>query len=141
MAKILKIVDFDAHNIVSVKPTLMGLDLPETVEPDDSEADIIENQPEEKDGAEASTLMAEAQAHVEAMLNQAEVKIENWKEAAQKEGWEAGYIQAKQAAEAVLEFLKDKLPAPLAGQLDGLLENPGMADQAAGLLGGLFGKK
>ncbi|MCA9942741.1 MAG: DUF2267 domain-containing protein [Ardenticatenaceae bacterium] len=49
--------------------------------------------------------------------------------------------QAKQAAEAVLEFLKDKLPAPLAGQLDGLLENPGMADQAAGLLGGLFGKK
>ena len=102
MAKILKIVDFDAHNIVSVKPTLMGHDLPETVEPDDSEADIIENQPEEKDGAEASTLMAEAQAHVEAMLNQAEVKIENWKEAAQKEGWEAGYIQAQQAAEAEL---------------------------------------
>ncbi len=49
--------------------------------------------------------------------------------------------QAQKAAEAVLEFLKDKLPAPLAGQLDNLLENPGAADQAAGLLGNLFGNK
>jgi uncharacterized protein (DUF2267 family) len=49
--------------------------------------------------------------------------------------------QAKQAAEAVLEFLKEKLPAPLAGQLDNLLENPGLANQAAGLLDNLFGKK
>ena len=49
--------------------------------------------------------------------------------------------QAQKAAEAVLDFLKQKLPAPLAGQLDNLLENPGMADQASNLLGGLFGKK
>lgn len=49
--------------------------------------------------------------------------------------------QARQAAEAVLEFLKDKLPAPLASQLDNLLENPGAADQATDLLGNLFGKK
>lgn len=49
--------------------------------------------------------------------------------------------QAQKAAEAVLEFLKDKLPAPLAGQLDNLLENPGAADQTAGLLGNLFGNK
>ena len=49
--------------------------------------------------------------------------------------------QAKQAAEAVLEFLKEKLPAPLSSQLDNLLENPGVANQAAGLLGGLFGNK
>lgn len=49
--------------------------------------------------------------------------------------------QAKKAAEAVLEFLKEKLPAPIAGQLDNLLENPGIADQASGLLGNLFGKK
>jgi uncharacterized protein (DUF2267 family) len=49
--------------------------------------------------------------------------------------------QAQKAADAVLEFLKEKLPAPLAGQLDNLLENPGLADQASNLLGGLFGKK
>lgn len=49
--------------------------------------------------------------------------------------------QARKAAEAVLDFLKEKLPAPLAGQLDNLLENPGIADQAAGLLDNLFGKK
>lgn len=49
--------------------------------------------------------------------------------------------QAKKAAEAVLEFLKEKLPAPLAGQLDNLIENPGIADQASGLLDNLFGKK
>ena len=49
--------------------------------------------------------------------------------------------QAKKAAEAVLEFLKEKLPAPLASQLDNLIENPGLADQASGLLDNLFGKK
>lgn len=49
--------------------------------------------------------------------------------------------QARQAAEAVLEFLKDKLPAPLASQLDKLIENPGTTNQAAGLLDNLFGKK
>ncbi|GJM39835.1 MAG: hypothetical protein DHS20C20_01170 [Ardenticatenaceae bacterium] len=49
--------------------------------------------------------------------------------------------QAQKAAEAVLDFLKEKLPAPLAGQLDNLLENPGMADQASNILGNLFGKK
>lgn len=49
--------------------------------------------------------------------------------------------QAKQAAEAVLEFLKEKLPAPLAAQLDKVVENPAVANQAAGLLDNLFGKK
>lgn len=49
--------------------------------------------------------------------------------------------QAQKAAEAVLEFLKDKLPAPLAGQLDKLVENPAATNQAANLLDNLFGKK
>ncbi|WP_420643472.1 DUF2267 domain-containing protein [Candidatus Leptofilum sp.] len=49
--------------------------------------------------------------------------------------------QAQKAAEAVLDFLKEKLPAPLAGQVDSLLENPGMVDQASNVLGNLFGKK
>ncbi len=38
--------------------------------------------------------------------------------------------QAKQAAEAVIAFLKKKLPAPLAGQIDNALENEQMMDQA-----------
>lgn len=54
--------------------------------------------------------------------------------------------QARQAAEAVIGFLKDKLPAPIASQLDGVLSgqaNPddiaGQAGQALGGLGGMFG--
>ena len=50
--------------------------------------------------------------------------------------------QAKQAAEAVIEFLKDKLPAPIAGQLDSVLGG-GSAGGAGDLLKkgmGLFGK-
>jgi uncharacterized protein (DUF2267 family) len=42
--------------------------------------------------------------------------------------------QARQAAEAVLKFLKEKLPAPLAGQLDNFLENEGTADAAQDML-------
>lgn len=45
--------------------------------------------------------------------------------------------QARQAVTVVLNFLKERLPAPLASQVDGILNNPG----AAGALGGLFGKK
>ena len=51
--------------------------------------------------------------------------------------------QAKQAVETVLGFLKDKLPAPVAGQIEGVLKGGGMPD-AGGIgkkLGGLFGKK
>lgn len=49
---------------------------------------------------------------------------------------------AKQAAEAVLAFLKDKLPAPIASQIDGVLGGKGPdLGTAAGALGGMFGKK
>lgn len=50
--------------------------------------------------------------------------------------------QAKQAVETVVGFLKDKLPAPIAGQIDALLKGDvsGLGD-VAGQLGGLFGKK
>jgi hypothetical protein len=48
--------------------------------------------------------------------------------------------QAKAAAETVLGFLKEKLPAPIASQIDTVLENPGIGN-ALGTLGGLFGKK
>ena len=48
--------------------------------------------------------------------------------------------QAKQAVEVVMEYLKDKLPEPIAGQLDGVLEGDvsGLGDLTGGL-GKLFG--
>ena len=48
--------------------------------------------------------------------------------------------QAKQAVEMVMSFLKDKLPEPIAGQLDAALEGDvsGLGDLAGGL-GKLFG--
>ncbi len=48
--------------------------------------------------------------------------------------------QAKTAVDTVIGFLKQKLPAPLAGQLDNVLAS-GAASNALGGLGGLFGKK
>jgi hypothetical protein len=55
--------------------------------------------------------------------------------------------QAQQAVDTVVTFLKSRLPAPLAGQIDGLLgaANSGnlaqQAEQALGGLGGMFGKQ
>lgn len=53
--------------------------------------------------------------------------------------------QASSAAEAVIGFLKDKLPAPAAGMLDSAIgggnegEGGGLADKASGMLGNLGG--
>jgi len=51
-----------------------------------------------------------------------------------------GEAQAKQAVEMTLAFLKDKLPEPIAGQLEAALEGDvsGLGDLAGGL-GKLFG--
>ena len=53
--------------------------------------------------------------------------------------------QAKKAAEAVISFLKDKLPAPIASQIDTAIDNPNLASGAEDLLkkgmGLLGGKK
>jgi hypothetical protein len=51
--------------------------------------------------------------------------------------------QAKLAVETVVSFLKTKLPAPLAAQLDGVIAGGGMPDlgSLAGGLGDMFGKK
>jgi len=48
--------------------------------------------------------------------------------------------QAKAAVETVVGFLKDKLPAPIAGQIDGLLSGKSPGDLVQGL-GGLLGRK
>ena len=50
--------------------------------------------------------------------------------------------QANQAAQAVIDFLKSKLPGPIASQLDGVLGGGGaggVAGQAQGMLGNLGG--
>lgn len=50
--------------------------------------------------------------------------------------------QAKKAVETVLDFLKDKLPAPIATQIEGALggDVPDLGDVGK-KLGGLLGKK
>lgn len=51
--------------------------------------------------------------------------------------------QARKAIDTVLDFLKEKLPAPLADRLDDIVEGANQVDLDKGLdmLGGLFGKK
>jgi hypothetical protein len=46
--------------------------------------------------------------------------------------------QAQMAVETVIKFLKDKLPDPIAGQLDTILEG-GSVDSLLGGLGNLLG--
>jgi len=40
----------------------------------------------------------------------------------------------------VVNFLKKKLPAPIAGQIDGILSNDATVQKAEGLIGGLASK-
>lgn len=54
--------------------------------------------------------------------------------------------QARTAVETVVSFLKDKLPAPIGGQIENVLggvgtASGGLADSAGDMLGGIFGKK
>jgi uncharacterized protein (DUF2267 family) len=51
--------------------------------------------------------------------------------------------QAREAVQLVLAVLKEKLPAPIAGQLDGVLNGAqgDVAGQIFGQIGGLFGKQ
>ncbi len=66
------------------------------------------------------------------------------KQVSQKTG--ISEAQAKVAVETVLNFLKDKLPQPIAGRLDDIVAGAGdldldnLGDLAKGL-GGLFGNK
>ena len=48
---------------------------------------------------------------------------------------------AKTIVSLVVDYLKKKLPAPIAGQIDGLLSGAGNVQNAENMLGGLFGKK
>ncbi len=41
----------------------------------------------------------------------------------------------------VIDYLKKKLPAPIASQIDALLSNDAAVQDAENIVGGLFGKK
>ena len=56
--------------------------------------------------------------------------------------------QASQAVDVVVKFLKEKLPKPIAGQVDAVLKNESVmgqvtdvAEKGLGALGGLLSKK
>jgi hypothetical protein len=50
--------------------------------------------------------------------------------------------QARTAVQTVVDFLKQRLPAPVAAQVDGVLSGKGPdLGGLAGGLGGMFGKK
>jgi uncharacterized protein (DUF2267 family) len=51
--------------------------------------------------------------------------------------------QARQAVQIVMGFLQDRLPAPLAAQIQSALggDTGGASQQIMGSIGGLFGKK
>jgi ribosomal protein L7/L12 len=52
-----------------------------------------------------------------------------------------GADKAKEAVDAVLSFIKEKLPAPIAEQIDSLLSGEGAGDlleKGKEMLGGLF---
>lgn len=59
-----------------------------------------------------------------------------------------GEEKAREAVKTVMGFLKDRLPSPIAGQVESLLGGAGdtiagaggaIADQAGGMLGGILG--
>lgn len=47
--------------------------------------------------------------------------------------------QARKAAEAVIDEIKERAPAPIASQIDGIVSGGGMSDTLKGL-GGMFGR-
>ncbi len=49
--------------------------------------------------------------------------------------------QAMQAAQTVIDYLKAKLPGPVAGQIDNALKGGGNIGDMAKNVGGMFGKK
>ncbi len=52
-----------------------------------------------------------------------------------------GEDKARTAVDTVVGFLKEKLPAPIAGQIDNVLNSSGgmIADKASDLIGGIGG--
>lgn len=51
-----------------------------------------------------------------------------------------GEDKARVAVTTVINFLKDRLPAPIASQIDGVISGKGVGDVTKGI-GGMFGSK
>lgn len=102
MAKVLKSVNFESDNSVAISATRFASDPPPPSpanHSDSAEPTASTNQ------AETQILLAEAQTHVEMMLSQARLQVDTLRQEAKQAGWDAGYAEARQAAEAELAEL------------------------------------
>ena len=94
MSKILKSVNFEADQTVDIDTSLVWPDAALPVSKEMSEAVL---------GAAVipldSPALREAQAHIQMLLDQAHLQIENWREEAHRVGWQAGYDEGHQAVE------------------------------------------
>jgi flagellar assembly protein FliH len=98
MAKVLKFVDFEPNMKVLVKPAIFAdaVDNPPLSESAEREPSNI------TEDVEAAEILAEAQSHVELMLNQAQMQVNTWQHEAKQAGWEAGYAEGRQVIETEL---------------------------------------
>ena len=95
-SKVLKSVNFEPHNSVSVLAKSLGPILPRP--PDDTENDHLSAE----NYVDTKALLAETQAHAKTMLDQAQRQISAWQEEARQKGYEAGYAEARQAVQSEL---------------------------------------
>ena len=100
MARILKRINFEENDKVSVQATRFAPVSSSNTEPELDENDFNNSSPTQE--AEVSASISEAQSHVEMMLNQAQMEVANWQEEARQAGWEAGYAEAQQSVDAQL---------------------------------------
>jgi len=102
-ARILKSVKIERDALVPIAAGQKNpAPSPAPVETEETES-LPEIQPAIEQVEEKSTsMLAEAQAHVEMMLNQAQMQVATIQEEARKAGWEAGYSEAQKNAEQEL---------------------------------------
>lgn len=98
MSRIFKSVNFESNKSVTIRVTEFARlpvdhQVTEVEAPDGFEAEAIAN------GDAETALLAEAQAHVEMMLNQAQLQADNLEKEAKEAGWKAGYEEARQEVE------------------------------------------
>jgi flagellar assembly protein FliH len=105
MSRILKTIVFEANRSVTIEVERSKVasiveaipsPLPINIEPELPLAN------HENTEVEASTLLNDAQVHVELMLKQAQLQATTWEEEARQRGWQAGYNEARQSIETEL---------------------------------------
>lgn len=105
MSRILKTIVFEANRSVTIEVErskaasiveAIPSPLPVNIEP---ELPLVNHENTE---VETSTLLNDAQVHVELMLKQAQLQATTWEEEARQRGWQAGYNEARQSFETEL---------------------------------------